>query len=165
MQEDNNLKASDIMTQPVHTVRETCSLEDCARLMIDHKIGCLPVTNAEGKLVGILTESDFAAKNKGIPFSMYRFPQVFGEWMPKKGVEKLYSAARSRCAAEFMSRSVATVKATDSLETVLATMQRTGYHRIPVIADGAPVGIIARHDLLRLMIRDWTKSCPEESNS
>jgi CBS domain-containing protein len=165
MQEQDSVKASDIMTQPVITVRETCSLEDCARLMINHKIGCLPVTNAEGKLVGILTESDFAAKNKGIPFSLYRFPQVLGEWMPKTGVEKLYAAARSRYAADFMSRPVATVKAADSLETVLATMQRTGFHRVPVVDGEAPVGIIARHDLLRLMLREWTKSCGEASSS
>jgi len=83
------MKAGDIMTSPVETVREDCSLEDAARTMLDRGIGCLPVVDADGALAGVLTESDFAAKEKGIPFSLYRFPQVFGDWLPKQGVEKI----------------------------------------------------------------------------
>lgn len=146
------MKARDIMTHPVRTVPEDCTLEDAARCMLAHKIGCLPVTNSEGKLAGILTESDFAAKEKGIPFSLYRFPQVFGDWLPKQGVEKMYAAARSRHVSEFMSRAVACVDVADDIETVITKMQKTAFHRLPVVADGLPVGIIARHDLLRLMV-------------
>jgi len=146
------MKARDIMTHPARTVREDSTLEDAARSMLAHNIGCLPVTNSEGKLVGILTESDFAAKEKGIPFSLYRFPQVFGDWLPKKGVEKMYAAARSRRVGEFMSRAVACVDVADELEVVITKMQKTGFHRLPVVADGLPVGIIARHDLLRLIV-------------
>lgn len=146
------MKARDIMTHPARTVREDSTLEDAARCMLAHNIGCLPVTNADGKLAGILTESDFAAKEKGIPFSSYRFPQVFREWLPKEGVEKMYAAARSRRVSEFMSRAVASVDAEDGLEIVLTKMVKTGFHRLPVVSGGLPVGIIARHDLLRLMV-------------
>lgn len=148
------MKARDIMTYPVHTVAEDCTLQDAARTMLGHNIGCLPVTNSEGILTGILTESDFAAKEKGIPFSLYRFPQVFGEWMPKRGVEKMYAAARSRHVREFMSRGVTSVDVADDIEAVITKMQKAGFHRIPVVAGGKPVGIITRHDLLRLMMAD-----------
>jgi len=141
------------MTTPVHAVEESCSLEEAARKMLAHKIGCLPVVNREGQLTGILTESDFAAKEKGVPFSLYRFPQLFGEWMPKQGVESMYAAARQRAVREVMSRRVAMVEADDDLETVLKKMLRTGYHRLPVVCEGVPVGIVARHDLLRLMVQ------------
>jgi len=147
------MKAGDIMTSPVETVREDCSLEDAARTTLDRGIGCLPVVDADGALAGVLTESDFAAKEKGIPFSLYRFPQVFGDWLPKQGVEKMYAAARSRVVRDFMSRRVETVNETDDLETVLTKMQRTGFHRLPVVSNGVPRGIITRHDLLRLMVR------------
>ncbi len=146
------MKAREIMTAPVHVVSKDCSLEEAARLMLDHRIGCLPVTNASHNLVGMLTESDFAAKNKGIPFSLYQFPQVFGEWMPKRGVERMYAAARSRRVSDFMSRAVAKVDGEDDLEVVLNTMMRSGFHRLPVVSNGVVVGIIARHDLLRLML-------------
>jgi len=137
------MKARDIMTQPVHVVNENCTLEEAAQTMLARKIGCLPVTNAEGHicLTGILTESDFAAKEKGIPFSIYRFPQVFGEWMPKKGVEKMYQAARLRRVSEFMMRNVAHVDVADDIEIAIARMQETGFHRLPVVADQIPVGL------------------------
>jgi CBS domain-containing protein len=146
------MRAKEIMTQPVRVVREDCSLETAALMMLEHGMGCLPIVDARGKLVGILTESDFAGQEKGIPFSLYKFPQVFGEWMPKDGVEKMFDAARKRTVGEFMNRRVVTIDVEDSVEAAITAMQRTGYHRIPVLADGAPVGIITRHDLLRLMV-------------
>ncbi len=146
------MKAKEIMTQPVRVAHEDCSLEAAALLMLENNMGCLPIVNAKGKLVGILTESDFAGQEKGIPFSLYKFPQVFGEWMPKDGVEKMFEAARTRKVSEFMNRRVTTIDVEDSVEAAISAMQRTGYHRIPVVSDGAPVGIITRHDLLRLMV-------------
>jgi len=146
------MKARDIMTQPVRTVGEDCTLEEAARTVLSYKSGCLLVTNYEGNLAGIMTESDFAAKEKGVPFSLYRFPRVFGPWLPRQGVEKMYAAARSRQVSEFMSRAVACVDAADDIETVITRMQKTGFHRLPVVVNGLPVGIIARHDLLRLIV-------------
>lgn len=46
-------------TEPVTTLPQT-PLRDAARVMLERKIGCLPVL-VDGKLVGILTESDFVA--------------------------------------------------------------------------------------------------------
>jgi acetoin utilization protein AcuB len=47
----------EVMTKRVITVGEDCPLEEAARIMVDHKIGSLPVVTA-GKLVGIITETD-----------------------------------------------------------------------------------------------------------
>lgn len=99
-----------------------------------------------------MTESDFAAKEKGIPFSLARFPQVLGEWMPKEGVERIYVAARRTAVREVMSRNVATLTEDDTVETALEKMLQTRFHRLPVLRDRKTVGIVARHDLLRLML-------------
>jgi CBS domain-containing membrane protein len=48
-----------MIADPVTTTPET-PLADAARVMLDRKIGCLPVLD-KGKLVGIITESDFVA--------------------------------------------------------------------------------------------------------
>jgi CBS domain-containing protein len=53
------LLVSDIMTRDPTTVRPTTSLVSAARLMLENKFGCLPVCEADGTLVGIITESDF----------------------------------------------------------------------------------------------------------
>ncbi|MDA8020701.1 MAG: CBS domain-containing protein [Thermoanaerobaculia bacterium] len=53
-----SLQVSEVMTTHVECVGPDQALGEAARIMIDRKFGCLPVIS-EGKLVGILTESDF----------------------------------------------------------------------------------------------------------
>jgi acetoin utilization protein AcuB len=51
-----HLKVKDVMSTPI-TVPEDAPLEEAARIMVDNKIGCLPVLR-DGELVGIITETD-----------------------------------------------------------------------------------------------------------
>jgi acetoin utilization protein AcuB len=53
----SKLKMKDVMTRRVVSVGDDCPLEEAARIMVDYKIGCLPITK-DGKLVGIITETD-----------------------------------------------------------------------------------------------------------
>jgi len=54
------VKVREIMTKPVYTVVPETPIEEAARLMLQHKIGGLPVLDG-GKLVGIITETDILA--------------------------------------------------------------------------------------------------------
>ena len=143
----------EIMVTPVITVHEDCSLEEAAKIMLERNVGGLPVINERGELCGIVTESDFVAKEKGVPFTIYRFPQIFGESMPREHVERIYEAARRRKVRQIMSGNVITVTEVDTIETVLEKMLKCGLHRLPVVRDRRPVGIVTRRDLLRLMLR------------
>ncbi|MBN1137566.1 MAG: CBS domain-containing protein, partial [Anaerolineae bacterium] len=68
------------------TTTEDCPIEEAAQLMLEHKIGCLPVVR-KGKLVGIITETDlfrvflelFAARQKGLRITM-EVPDRAGEF-------------------------------------------------------------------------------------
>lgn len=51
------MSVGEVMTKRVFTVGEDCPLEEAARIMVDHKIGSLPVVT-DGRLVGIITETD-----------------------------------------------------------------------------------------------------------
>lgn len=51
--------AAEVMTRDLTSVRPTTSLVQAARTMLSHKFGCLPVCEEDGKLMGIITESDF----------------------------------------------------------------------------------------------------------
>lgn len=146
------MNARNLMTSPVIVVEESTTLEQAARLMLEKGIGCLPVVDSHGSLKGILTESDFAGSPRGIPFSLYKFPQVFGEYIPRSGVESMFAAARSRTVGEFMTRALVTVAPDSSVEDVMRTMQRSRHHRLPVVEEGRPIGIISRHNLLQLMV-------------
>lgn len=46
------------MVEPAITVGADQSIADAARLMLDHKIGGLPVVDGNGRLIGIVTETD-----------------------------------------------------------------------------------------------------------
>jgi acetoin utilization protein AcuB len=53
----SKLKMKDVMSKRVVTVGDDCPIEEAARIMVDYKIGCLPILK-DGKPVGIITETD-----------------------------------------------------------------------------------------------------------
>ncbi|WP_437968219.1 CBS domain-containing protein [Sorangium sp. So ce260] len=55
----SSIPIKSIMTRHVRTVRSTTPAADAAQMLLDHKIGCLPVVGDEEQLVGIITETDF----------------------------------------------------------------------------------------------------------
>lgn len=146
------LKARDVMVGPIITVSVEDSLETVAARMLDHRIGCVPVLDAQGCIAGVITPSDFAAKERGIPFSGLRLPQVLGEWVSPGTVERIYEASRQRKAKEVMSRPVVVVSEDDTLHHILTLMLQRDINHVPVVREGQPVGIISRFDLLRLML-------------
>lgn len=148
------MNVKEMMTQPAFVIAETATLEEVARFMLEHRIGCVPVVNNKGKLSGIITESSFAAQKKSIPFSTFRAPQVLGQWLSSDGVERIYEAARQMTAREIMRQPVITVTEQQSMDEVVALMLRHDINRIPVVRDGVPVGMIARHDLLRMLVKN-----------
>ena len=148
------MKVKEIMIQPVIVIGESASLEEAARTMLEHRIGCVPVVNEEGEITGIITESDFTAKRRGVPFSTFSAPQLFGQWMDEQSIDRLYNAARTMTAGEIMRREPVTLTEDDSLAVVLDRMLRHNITRIPVVRNRVPVGIVTRHDLLRLVAQN-----------
>jgi CBS domain-containing membrane protein len=54
-----SIKVRDIMNKKVTPASPNDSLKHVSELMFLYKYGCMPVVDADGKLVGILTEADF----------------------------------------------------------------------------------------------------------
>jgi CBS domain-containing protein len=148
------MKVKDLMSQPVITVHENASLDQVARTILENNVGGVPVVNSEGEITGIITESDFSAKEKSVPFSTFRAPQLLGQWISKNAIENIYQAARNRRADEIMTRKVAVLSEDDPIEKAAKMLLVHDVNRLPVIRDGKPVGIIARRDLLRLMLQN-----------
>jgi acetoin utilization protein AcuB len=53
----NKIKIKDVMTKDVLTINEDMPIEEAARIMVDNKVGGLPVMN-NGDMVGLITETD-----------------------------------------------------------------------------------------------------------
>jgi CBS domain-containing protein len=149
----DRVTAKEVMVSPVITVTEDDNLETVATRMVEHQIGCVPVLDARGQLAGIITQSDFAAKERGIPFSRLRFPQGVGEWISPNTVEQIYEASRTCKAREVMSSPVATVTEHDTLHRVLSVMLQRDINHIRIVRAGTLVGIVSRFDLLKMMLQ------------
>lgn len=74
--------------------------------------------------------------------------------MGKSGVEQMYQQARAILAADTMTRDVITVQENATIEEVLELMLRYDVNRIPVLRDKVLIGIVARYDLLKLMLQE-----------
>jgi CBS domain-containing protein len=56
-----SIEIREVMATDVATVQRETPLEEVARILVDRKIGCLPVVTPRGKLLGLITESDLIA--------------------------------------------------------------------------------------------------------
>ena len=128
-------KVADVMTPDVVTVHPETSFKDCVEMIGIHRVGALPVADADGRLIGIITESDLLRKEelKGGP----------ADW---KGT--------ARVAAEAMTRGVVTVGPETAVGAAARLMHRASVRHLPVVAEGGRlVGIVARADLLKVFLR------------
>jgi len=148
------MKACEMMTQPVVTVRRETSAADATRAMVDHRAGCVLVVDLHGKLRGIVTQSDFAGDQHGVPFSMEALLQMFSRSMPSGLLELARADARITSVERIMVTDVITGTEDTPLEEMARLMLRYDIDHIPVVRDGVPVGIVARHDFLRLIAED-----------
>lgn len=147
------MKVKDMMTVPVITVSRKASLEEAARTMLERDIGCVPVVDERGEICGILTESDFCGRQRGVPFAFFRWPKVFGEWLPVEGLEQIYARARTASVAEHMTPAPVTVSEDDPADLVVERMLDAKIHHLPVVQGRVPVGMVTRRELLRVMVR------------
>ena len=147
------MKVKEVMSKPAFVVGADTTLEVVAKMMLDNSIGGLPVVDDDGKVIGIVTESDFSAKEHAIPFSRIYAPQLFGEWMSKEGIEKAYQAARSITVDKVMTKSVVTVREDDNMAVAVNKMLEHRVHRLPVVDENnVPIGVVSRRDLLKLVV-------------
>jgi CBS domain-containing protein len=159
------MKVSEIMRQPVVVIHGSDTLEHAAKIMLQHDVRGLPVVDDNGCICGFISVSDYLAKNKRFPFSRYSFPQLFGKWVPDEGIEGIYEEARTIAVSKVMTTPAFTIEEDISVEDLVEIMLRHGLNRIPVVRDGIPVGIVARYDLLKMMISKPTDAQAESEPS
>jgi CBS domain-containing protein len=65
------LTVADVMTQPVLSVMPETALQDAVQLISDHHVSGLPVVDADGALIGELTEQDLMVRESGVDAGPY----------------------------------------------------------------------------------------------
>lgn len=149
------MKARDIMTTEVITVRPETPVNEVARLMIEHDISGLPVVDEEGSVIGVITELDLVVRNARLhlpTFIQILDAQIYLE-PPGRYRERLRHMLGTQ-AQDIMSSPAVTVSPDTELEDVADLMVRRRVNPVPVVdVHGRPVGIISRSDIVRLMVQ------------
>lgn len=144
------MDARDLMSSPVITVSVDGTVGEAADLMLQHRVSCLPVVDARGRVAGMLTHSDFGLHHRFLPTANHLFT-LFGAWANPANLEQVSQAVRGRLLRDVMSQPVATVSEDATVAEVAETMVRYKVNRLPVMRGDEMVGVISRHDLLKLM--------------
>lgn len=147
------LKAKDIMTKDVITVSPDMEIISAAGLLIEHHINGVPVVEKDGKIVGILCQSDLIAQQKTLPIpSLFTFLDGYIPFNSLKKMEKNIQKIAALSVADAMTANPVTVSPETDIEQIATLMVDKNYHSLPVVDDGILVGIIGKEDVLQTLI-------------
>jgi len=144
------MQVRDVMTRKVISVTDGDSILAAARLMLQNRISGLPVLDASGNLVGVVTEADFLRRGE---IGTQRSRPAWREFLLGAGrLADEYVHAFGRKVSEIMTIDPICVTEDDSLRTVVELMERGRVKRLPVIRDGKLVGIVSRANLVDAVV-------------
>ncbi len=149
------LRVSDIMTKDVITVTRDTGIKELAKILTDNRISGTPVVDDDGRVIGIVSESDLVMlqKNLHIPTVVAIFDAVVYLDSLKHFEDELKKMGSTTVNEIYNKNYVAVTP--DSLISEAATiMDEKKLGTIPVIqgADGKLVGIIGKVDIVRSLI-------------
>lgn len=142
----------DIMTTPAITVHQDMTVQELVALFREHRIGGVPVVDDDDMLVGIVTEGDLMALDADVQMPHYfeLFDSIIYLGSQKKFKEQLQKAAAATV-ADLMTPAPHTVGPDDPARAAATLMSRHGFDRVPVEEGGKVVGIVSRHDIIKLL--------------
>lgn len=149
------LTARDIMTSDPLTVTGELSVTDAARLMVENRIGALPVLDGT-KLVGIVTEGDLIMQDVKVEFPTYvhlldgliMYPPATARF------ESELKKAVGATVADVMTAEPVTVPADMSVSDLATLMVERDVSRMPVLDGDVLVGIVSKSDIVRSLIAE-----------
>ena len=141
------MRAHQIMTRTVISVTPETKIVDAANTMLQKHISGLPVVDATGKLVGIVSEGDFIRRSEiGTQRKRGRFLKfILGPG--KEATDFVHEHGRK--IGEIMTPQPLTVTEDTPLDEIADLMEKNGVKRLPVMRADKIVGIVTRSNLLQ----------------
>lgn len=141
------MRAHQIMTRSVITIAPDAPILEAAKTMLQHHVSGLPVVDAAGKLVGIVSEGDFIRRSE-IGTQRKR-----GRWLKfllgAGAAATDYVHEHGRKVSEVMTSDPITITEDATLEEIVNAMEANGVKRLPVMKGDKLVGIVSRANLLQ----------------
>jgi CBS domain-containing protein len=152
------MRAHQIMTRKVISVKPDTSIADAANTMLQQHISGLPVVSDTGKLVGIISEGDFIRRAE------IGTPRKRGRWLrilvgPGRAATD-FVHEQGRKVSEIMTPEPLTVTEDASLEEIVKVMENNHVKRLPVLRGNQLVGIVTRANLLQA-VADLARDVPD----
>jgi CBS domain-containing protein len=140
-----------LMSAPVVTVTPTAMVKDIAQILLDRDIRSVPVV-AGDQVVGVVSEADLICR-EGCPSIRSHY---FADLMNAAAIEHRHhwrARTKGLTAREIMTRDVITCTPDETVAVATRRMLDHELRILPVIEDGRLVGVLSRHDILRLFDR------------
>jgi CBS domain-containing protein len=141
-------RVQEVMTRNVATVGERAPFKQIVRTLAERRVSALPVLDAAGRVVGVVSEADLLHKEE--------FPPGAGGPRPLESRRRRMARAKAAAAtaAELMTAPAVTVGSGATVAEAAKLLERHGIKRLPVVDDaGRLVGIASRVDLLKVFLR------------
>lgn len=150
--------AAEIMDADVPTVSPEADARAAIELLAKAEIGALPVTDAERKVVGIVSESDLVLGDEEADLHLPHYLNIMGGVIfvgSMKGFEERLEKAFATQVSELMSADPVVVRTDDDAETVARTIAEKHHNHLPVVdGEGRLAGLVTRADALAALVAD-----------
>ncbi|MCS3726031.1 CBS domain-containing protein [Bradyrhizobium betae] len=149
------MQAHQIMSRRVVTIRPESSVADAIRLMLSHHFSGLPVTDAGGKLVGIVCESDFLRRTEiGTQHARKRLLSLL---LGTDRFAREFVKEHGQKVEQIMTPDPVTVAEDTPLDQIAALMESRRVNHILVMHEGRIVGMITSSDFVSAVAGPLTK--------
>jgi CBS domain-containing protein len=141
----------DIMDPDPATVHPDTPVEEVVALLRTHGLPGVPVVDAEGRCVGIVTEADLVLPDDQGDLHIPHYINLFGGTVflePLGRFEERLRKAFASTAEDMMTRDPDMVTPDSSAKEAALLLHETGHNRLPVVEDGRLVGVVTRVDVL-----------------
>ena len=143
------MRAADVMTPEPVFIAPDASINDAIQLMLERRFSGLPVMDASGSLVGIVTEGDLLRRTE--TGTQRKRPSWIEFIMGAGRLAAEYTQATGRKVSNVMSAEVRTVNEDTPIEEIVRLMERHRIKRVIVVRDHKLVGIVTRANLLHAL--------------
>jgi CBS domain-containing protein len=152
------LKAQDIMTNNVITVTEDMPVKELAKILSENKISGAPVIDNEGKLVGVVTESDLIDQTKKVHIPTV--VSIFDSFLFLESPDRLEKDLKKMAAStvkDISSQEIVNVNKDTRLDELATLMSEKKVHTLPVVDGDKLVGVIGKSDIIRTLAMNSNK--------
>jgi CBS domain-containing protein len=142
----------EIMDSEPETVTPDTSVEEVLRVLRENELPGVPVIDAEGRCVGIVTEADLVLPDDQGDLHLPHYIDLFGGYVFLEPLQRFEDRLRKAFAAkvsDMMTRDPDTVGPDTTAAEAATRIHESGHNRLPVVdEDGRLVGVVTRVDLL-----------------